>query len=327
MPATNSPKKPDKMKSSYPVKMVVRLIVTAAILFLLFKNIPLEQVLSTMGQTDVRAVAAAFLMTFLTHLGASLRLKKLCEIQALNLSAFEVFKINTSARFYSLFLPAGNFTGIAIRFYRLSIVKRKYKEAIVAMFGDRIFATISLCIVGMVFWTIEWPEGTALYFVLMLVTFLSLSAILMAARFISPDQVHSLLARLLNRFTRGKFDLIIMNRENPSRRRSWMIVSMLFLSVVVHVFGILSYYLICNALALDLSFISIGWIRSAIILATMVPISISGIGLREGATVILLSYYNIPADAALALSIIIFAVTVLGVGLIGGIFEGLRLFK
>jgi uncharacterized membrane protein YbhN (UPF0104 family) len=195
------------------------------------------------------------------------------------------------------------------------------------MICDRIYATISLSIVGMLFWIIELPRETQLYFKLMIIVLVGLIVVLILMTLMKPVSIQSTLIGWLSRFKFGKIQLPIKLTEYQPQLPSSTMTAMFLLSCLIHIFGIISYYLICVALGLNLSFVSIGWIRSAVILATMIPVSISGIGLREGAMVLLLSIYNIQADDALAFSFIIFSVTVLGIGIIGGIFEATRLLK
>ncbi len=307
--------------------ILFRLIVASVILIFLFSKIPITEVVAAIAKTNFLYAFAAFFMAFLTHVGASYRLKILCELQSIILSTFQVFEINTSSRFYGLFLPGGNFTGIAIRFYRLSIIKKKYTEAMFAMLCDRIFATIALCVMGMLFWIIELPEETQSYFELMIIAFIGLLVILILIALIKPTADLSALMQWASRFKFRKIQKLLNVKEYQPLLPSRTISALFLLSCILHIFGIISYYLICVAMGLNLSFVSIGWIRSAVMLATMIPVSISGIGLREGAMVILLSMYNIQANDALAYSFVIFSVTVLGIGLIGGIFEATRLLK
>jgi hypothetical protein len=56
----------------------------------------------------------------------------------------------------------------------------------------------------------------------------------------------------------------------------------------------------------------------------MIPISISGIGLREGAMIVLLQQYGLTGDQAIAYSLLIFTTTILAPGISGGILEALR---
>lgn len=307
--------------------MAFRLLVASVILFFLFKKIPIADVASAIRHTRLGYASAAFLVTFMVHVAASFRLQKLCELQDLNMSAFTVFKINTAARFYGLFLPAGNFIGIAIRFYRLSTFRRKYREALFAMLGDRLMATTSLCLVGGLFWALERPHEASSY---LWPAAFAVAALLIAAgvaRCVKPRAALTALMQRFNPRVFGKVDLPAADAAGKMQHPARTLGALFLLSGLIHVLGILSYDLLCAAMGLTVSFVAVGWIRSAVILATMLPVSVSGIGLREGALVLLLGLYDVPPENALALSFLVFAVTVLGIGLIGGIFEAVRLLK
>lgn len=137
--------------------------VASVILLLLFIKIPFEDVTAALRETRPGYAWAASMTTFVLHVAATFRLQKLCVLQHIDLSAGEVFKINTGSQFYGQFLPAGNFAAIAIRFYRRSDIRKQYREGLVAMFGDRVLATISLCLIGGVFWVLERPKEAFSY--------------------------------------------------------------------------------------------------------------------------------------------------------------------
>ena len=63
------------------------------------------------------------------------------------------------------------------------------------------------------------------------------------------------------------------------------------------------------------------------IIATMIPISVSGLGLREGASLLLLGGYGIAAEQIVAFSLLVFTVSVVFVGLLGGFLEVRRLWS
>jgi hypothetical protein len=71
---------------------------------------------------------------------------------------------------------------------------------------------------------------------------------------------------------------------------------------------------------IDISFINLGWIRSFLLLLLMLPISFSGIGVREGSLVVMLQDYSILPEEAVALSLLLFARIVFW-GLVGGVIE------
>jgi uncharacterized protein (TIRG00374 family) len=308
-------------------RMVFRLLVAGVILFFLFKKIPIHEVASAVRHTRLGYASAAFLVTFLVHVAASIRLQKLCELQDLNMSAYMVFKINTAARFYSLFLPAGSFAAIAIRFYRLSTLRRQYKKALFAMLGDRLMATTSLCLVGGLFWILERPQEASSYLWWAAVALAALLTVAGVARFVKPRAALTTLMRRITLRVFGEVDLPAASAAGKTQRPARTLGALFLLSGLIHLLGILGYDLLCAAMGLKLSFVAVGWIRSAVILATMLPVSVSGIGLREGAMVLLLGLYNVPPDDALALSLVVFAVTVLVIGLIGGVFEAVRMLN
>jgi hypothetical protein len=53
----------------------------------------------------------------------------------------------------------------------------------------------------------------------------------------------------------------------------------------------------------------------------MIPITISGLGVREGVLIYLLKPYGIAGEEAFALSIMIFLATIMLVGISGGIYD------
>ncbi len=60
------------------------------------------------------------------------------------------------------------------------------------------------------------------------------------------------------------------------------------------------------------------------ILVTLLPITIAGLGVREVAALLLLQHYGVTPDIAIAFSMLVFATTIFGIGLLGGLTEAWR---
>jgi uncharacterized membrane protein YbhN (UPF0104 family) len=97
----------------------------------------------------------------------------------------------------------------------------------------------------------------------------------------------------------------------------WPIIG---LAVARHLLGIVSFGLIALSLDIHLSLLTIGWIRVVLQAIMTLPITLSGIGLREGTLVILLQEYGVSASDAVALAFLVFAIGLL-VNSLGGILE------
>jgi uncharacterized membrane protein YbhN (UPF0104 family) len=93
-------------------------------------------------------------------------------------------------------------------------------------------------------------------------------------------------------------------------------------SLIVQILGVITVYVLSNGLSLDISFLSLLIFVPIIILVSFLPLSISGIGLREGAFVLLLGSVGVSPKMSMTLSITWFlSVFVAG---IWGLFEYLR---
>jgi glycosyltransferase 2 family protein len=108
----------------------------------------------------------------------------------------------------------------------------------------------------------------------------------------------------------------------PYLKQEKVIAKGLILSVVVQLMSILSIYILAIGIQVDISFLQLLVFVPLISLVTLVPVSISGFGLREGAFVVLLGTAGIRADLAMTLSILYFLS--LAVASLVGLFEYLR---
>jgi uncharacterized membrane protein YbhN (UPF0104 family) len=97
----------------------------------------------------------------------------------------------------------------------------------------------------------------------------------------------------------------------------------LLLAICHQLLGLLSLYMLAQALQLDVSFAALGWIRSLVALAMFLPISIGGLGVREATFIALLVPYGITTEDALTLSLLVFA-RGLVFAIAGGIIEARR---
>jgi uncharacterized membrane protein YbhN (UPF0104 family) len=90
------------------------------------------------------------------------------------------------------------------------------------------------------------------------------------------------------------------------------------LSLAVQAASIVQIAWLGRALGIELGLLGYAVVVPLVSLATMLPVSISGIGVREGSFVIFLASYGVPPPAAVALGLAWFLMNVI-VGVIGGV--------
>ncbi|MEW6455123.1 MAG: lysylphosphatidylglycerol synthase domain-containing protein, partial [Acidobacteriota bacterium] len=93
----------------------------------------------------------------------------------------------------------------------------------------------------------------------------------------------------------------------------------IILSFLLQINVIFYYFLISKSLYIDIPFILFFILIPVILTITMLPISIYGIGVREGSFVLLFSKFGIPPEVAFSLSVLAYLISVL-FNSIGGIF-------
>ena len=282
------------------------LLVSLGILAYLFSVIPLSAVAASLASASALPLLLAYLLQLAMRAFAASRLALLANRQGISLSVGSALDIGFATIFYGLFLPGEALTGGFIRWRRLARPEGKPAEALVTIFFDRTFDTLVLLATGLAFWAAEGPSGQGLIGLALGIALATLMAAFLVMRFegFSPHPA-------LDPFRRLPFSVL---------------VPVLGLSLGYHLLGALSFSAFALSMDLPIPFIAMGWIRSVVLILTMLPISISGIGVREGALLFVLSSRGVPPAAALGLSLLFFSGK-LFTGAIGGALEARKLLR
>ena len=308
--------------------IILRFAIAVAIIVYLLTKISLTDVVNSILSARPNFLIPAIILNLAAWYVASFRLKFFSAMQGFKINTFKAFEITLGTLFYGLFLPGGNLTTGLIKFYKLSWKDKKLSEGFIAIFLDRLFATISLCLVGIFFWMISIPDNSE-QFVLSMVFVLFGLAIFCYILFF--DRGQRVILRSMGLINKVYFSSRLNNFiDILSRLKKIPLSSLLYIgavSILIHLINVIAFYLILLSLDLDISLSTIGWIRSVVILITIIPITISGMGLREVSFILLLGAFGVSSSSAFAYSILVFFVTRIVPGLLGGLFEAKTAIK
>lgn len=95
-------------------------------------------------------------------------------------------------------------------------------------------------------------------------------------------------------------------------RSSMVLLKSLILSVIIQLMNMMAVYIISHGLGINISFLSIMLFIPLIVTVSMVPLSISGLGVREGAFVILFGKAGVRPEVAISISFLWFISVVIG---------------
>jgi uncharacterized protein (TIRG00374 family) len=253
-------------------------------------------------------------------------MKLLTDKQGISLSVLQILGISFSTIFYGLFLPGGYLTGGLVRWHKLSKPDNKTTEAVAAIIFDNIIEIATLCAIGILFWVLERPSDRS-YIGLSLGAILSgllLFYILIFTQAILRDDANLVDLPFIPNILRGKANKLTISLDRYRNLSPGYLGIILALSLACNLFGIVAHYLFALSLNIHISLITIAWIRSSLFILSILPISISGLGVREGALVFLLRPYGVSAADAVALSFLFLSLGLCIAG-IGGLLEAVKL--
>ena len=308
---------------------VVKLCLTGGILYYIFTRIPLADVIHSVASARIGYVSMALGGAILTVIVAAWRFKLFTEKQKMSLSVKDIAQINFTTAFYGLFLPGALAEG-ALRWYRLGRPDGKFVEAFAAVVFGRLIWVISVMGFGIMFLLLDIQRAsehlTRSILMMLLVVGLCGLGLLAFNKGVSAGlftRLNSDKAAWIPRVLREKLLVLVTaaRRYHGVSRQS--LARIIGPAVVENVLEILAAYCCVAALNLEISFVTIAWVRSLLLLLVMIPVSISGIGFREGALIILLAPYGIPGADAVALGWVLFSMS-LAIAGVGGLLEATK---
>jgi uncharacterized protein (TIRG00374 family) len=309
------------------LKWFAKLSVAGVLFTLIFRQVPLEQVTTSLADIQPLPLVAALLGTLLVRLVSAVQFKSLTDAQGMDISLGRIFYINFVTAFYQLVLP-GYIAGGAIRWYKLADGAGNADKAMSVILVSRLFDIMVAAVWMLIMFTVDtsirahgYPAtllfftgaSLALAFSYFCVKYQQrLGAVLQRRWFGGEDQRSGKIARALNRLIR-----LLLNFGRPGDAQLMWAAALLSL---YHCLAALTWFFLAMGLGIDIPYLSMLWIRIVVYLAVFIPLSLSGLGVREGLLIMLLAPLGISSGSALALALSLLGLSI-AIGLLGGIVE------
>lgn len=233
-------------------------------------------------------------------------------------------RVSLVGQFYSVLLP-GQVAGEVMKAYRLGQGRRDAEQIAASVVVDKITGLLALMLLGFLGLYLGELRISRLIVDSLLVIFLGGIAMLFALRCVAFFELLQRLTSSLEKiipilhFILFRIRFILLEWRSYAGKPVILLASLLMGLLVqsVYLAIILS---VSTRYDIFLSPFSWLWVFTLVSLAVILPLSLGGIGVREGAFVGLLGLFDIGAPAALALSLTIFSFQLVAAG-IGAIFE------
>ena len=308
-----TPKKKTGLMTRY-LLLVLKLSVSSTLFYLLISKVGGRTILNNLKMLDPAAFIAAVCIYLTAASISSLRWGLLIPQPVGKMRLFSMFMIGS---FFNAYMP-GIVGGDAVKAYYLGRQLKRSDSpnggaghnavAIASVFMDRYIGLSALLFIG----TIALPFGMG---------YLEGASLKWPVKWIIPSVVVFYVSAtlMLFKFRLGnRFEFLSSAYEylNFYASRKYTLLKAFLYSLLIQMTGILSVYVLSQGLSLNIPFMSVLIFLPIIVLFSVLPVTISGIGLREGAFVLLFGTIGVPADMAMSLSILWF-LSVVAAGLLG----------
>jgi uncharacterized protein (TIRG00374 family) len=302
----------DCYKKSNLIKTIIKIAATILVFTLLFRQISFYDLASKVCQVDFGLLFTCITSLFLLNLSITIRWRIILRHFGANKPIASLWRFTLIGAFFNQFLP----TGMGGDLFRIGYVHASgvpLLTAAASVVVDRIIGFLSLFIVL----TIGAPYLLAIAQSGSVLTTLLILVCLMAAVisvFIRFDQISRALSKIpflskwvysLGHFARLHERIEQCAADTRSLLRNWpdgFIV--LLISLVNQTILGLVVFLLTRAMGYHLDLFAAVVVFPFVLLLSMIPISLAGWGLREGAMVVVFALLGMPREIALGVSIL-----------------------
>jgi conserved hypothetical protein len=244
------------------------------------------------------------------------------------INIYKLFNISMIGRFYSFVLP-GQIAGEAVKAYYLGKDVSDIHKISASVIVDKItgfIGTITVGIAGV------FLSGTFIFNGIILYLISAIFGLLLLLSLMRTTDLQHWFSGIMNKMRMKQKGIIGMIISNLTKLfQSWTyfinktnrLIFNIILGICFQGLGILIVTILARSIGICLSFFTWSWVFGIVVIAMLFPITIAGLGIREGILIGILGMLSITREKALAISLLILALQVFSVT-IGGIFEIVR---
>jgi uncharacterized membrane protein YbhN (UPF0104 family) len=290
--------------------VVLRLALSGALLGYLFSRLDRGELASAMAETQATGWLLAVLIYLVSQILSGIRWGTLARPIGFRLGWLRFQQLYFEGMFFSLCLPS-SIGGDVIKALRLGGDGRGRILAACTVLADRVAGLLAIVIIGL----------TALAhrrYGLELVESLGAGFVLLAATLVGTRIMFALLNWPAGRIPDHHPIAHMLERLLPYHHHPYVFWSAIGWSLVLQGLNVVTVMALGHALGLPLPAAAYCVAVPLVSLMTALPISLNGVGVREGGLVWVLAPYGVSEAQGIALGLLWFSVTV-ATGLIGGL--------
>lgn len=292
----------------------LRVVATVAMLVVLLSRLHLTRLFTLHHQQAVALLAVALMVT-LSGIGLSvLRWHRVLAALGLATKVQTLFRLYLAGLFVGNFLPS-TVGGDVVRVTRLARITRQRPGAFASVVLERLSGWLVLPVITLVGLVIN-PRLLQLGSASRLAIALSLATLALLTIVVAVAGSSRLEKRLSGREGLARFAAAVHLGLARFRRRPGAAAQVLVVSFAYQLVVALGAFLVAEAIGLHVGWTAILAFMPVVAIVQVLPLTIGGLGLREGAFVVFLGPLGVTASQAIAFGLVVYGLN-LAVSLLG----------
>ena len=294
------------------LSFLVKLVVSGLLLFLALNWVNLGRVADRLSQIDPTWLALAVLAPLAQNFLLTLRWQKILSRCGSDLGLGQMFRYSMVALFFNQTLPS-SVGGDAMRIWLVG-KQSNWRTATYSVLVDRVVGVVALAILvtACLPWTLQLVRNPVGRSALLLI---GLGCILGGIVFVSLAWEH---LRILQRWAPTRHLAASATVAAGILRSPSTLTKVFGLSFAIHFLTAFNAWCVARSVGADLSLQYALFLVLPVILIAIVPVSIAGWGIREGAMVAAFGYAGLAPSDGLIVSLL-YGASYLLIGVIGGL--------
>lgn len=290
----------------------IKILIAAAFLLLFYFLVDFEELKSSLSETDIVAFSMAVGVIFVIRLLMSLRWKILLGSRSIPLSMAESVYINLVSHSVGFLFPGGVGADIMRGHHAYQKSKDVMSIANTLLF-DRVLGVISMIVVALSACTVvllqgmQVPEVVSWVFTACLLLLLAIPAgyvclLKLKASLFAFSPSGGRMEWLLNKV----YALLEIKQITPK-----LLGGIMTVSLVMQLLRAVLFCFLFQSLALDVGFVYVLAFTPIVFMVMLIPVTIGGLGLREGAIYALFFSVGVGLEQSVAVGLLFYAAQVL----------------
>lgn len=301
------------------VTFYLRFVISILLIVYVFKKAGLGELWNVLQKTNVTYLILSILLTPVLVLISSWKWQVILRAQSIRVSLLKLFWLYIVGYFFNTVLPT-NVGGDVVRAYSLGKSTGKHAEAFSSVFIERFTGLTALLLMAIIafFAAIRnlWDFWLTVALVVSLIGYIMILVVMLNPPIFQWFE-KKIKIRLLNKIL-GKL-LKFQQAALTIRDKNGALVFAMANSFLFYVAAVLNVFLSAKAFSSTLSLMQAFIITPIVLVIAMIPISIGGIGLAEGAYFFTFSRFGLTGPMGLSVALLMRAKALLA-GAAGGIY-------